>query len=425
MKGIALFFASKLHEEERYKKPLNVMVKAVSPFSDGIYIFRKVLKSREEVEEALQELTFKPRFAVFFALTGGVSRLIREAANLIDGPKLLVGYEGNNSFPSVLSAFYKLKKSGQKVVLHFMEAGNREGKGELEKDLMLCRGLAALAEEKLLILAKRLNVEQLRKIWLFTRNLGVKVVVKGLSELARTFSEVDGREVNSCLAKISNIFVFSQKEDEGLKKAVKLYLSLRKLLNGEQATSVTLECFDLLKELGVTPCLAYSLLIGEGVTAGCELDLDSTATMLLLQKTLEQPVFMANINAIDTERNTITLSHCTAAFNLSRRKPELLPHFESGLPLSVRVYLREGRVTLAKLTLSRRKTTLTVITGELEKSGAISNVMCRTQAIVKTDKPVKKLLHWLPGNHLVLVYGDHTETLRKLAVAVKAQLSPP
>ncbi len=129
MKGIALFFASKLHEEERYKKPLNVMVKAVSPFSDGIYIFRKVLKSREEVEEALQELTFKPRFAVFFALTGGVSRLIREAANLIDGPKLLVGYEGNNSFPSVLSAFYKLKKSGEKVVLHFMEAGNREGKG--------------------------------------------------------------------------------------------------------------------------------------------------------------------------------------------------------------------------------------------------------------------------------------------------------
>ena len=70
---------------------------------------------------------------------------------------------------------------------------------------------------------------------------------------------------------------------EDMIKAMRLYRAIKRIVEEERLSALTLSCFRLIEQTGTTGCLALSLLNDEGIIAGCEGDLQSVFTMLAVK----------------------------------------------------------------------------------------------------------------------------------------------
>ena len=86
---------------------------------------------------------------------------------------------------------------------------------------------------------------------------------------------------------------------EDMIKAMRLYRAIRKIVDEDRLSALTLSCFRLIEQTGTTGCLALSLLNDEGIIAGCEGDLQSVFTMLAAKVLTGKPAFMANPSMIN------------------------------------------------------------------------------------------------------------------------------
>ena len=145
----------------------------------------------------------------------------------------------------------------------------------------------------------------------------------------------------------------------------------------------------------------------EGIVAGCEGDTDSALTMIIVKSLTKQPAFMANLNDVDLEENTITLAHCTAATTLCKWCT-LRSHFESKIGVSIQGALPLQNVTVCRIGGNLGK--MLICTGKITENLNNPN-MCRTQIKVKLDARVKDLVSKTLGNHHILTLGDHREEL--------------
>ena len=98
---------------------------------------------------------------------------------------------------------------------------------------------------------------------------------------------------------------------EELLRAMRLYKAIRRVCQEENLDALTLSCFSLIQSLKTTGCLALSLLNDEGIPAGCEGDLQSIMTLLMVKELIGKPGFMANPSFVDLARNEVLLAHCS------------------------------------------------------------------------------------------------------------------
>lgn len=130
---------------------------------------------------------------------------------------------------------------------------------------------------------------------------------------------------------------------------------------------LTIRCFDLLTSVHNTGCLALAKLNAEGIVAGCEGDVPAMLSMKIAQAVMGVSGFQANPASIDPQTGEMLFAHCTIPFNLVERY-EFDTHFESGIGVGIRGYMKEGPVTIFKVSgdLSRHF----VEEGELVRSQA-------------------------------------------------------
>ena len=76
---------------------------------------------------------------------------------------------------------------------------------------------------------------------------------------------------------------------EELLRAMRLYKAIRRVCKEENLDALTLSCFSLIQSLKTTGCLALSLLNDEGIPAGCEGDLQSIMTLLMVKELIGKP----------------------------------------------------------------------------------------------------------------------------------------
>ena len=150
-----------------------------------------------------------------------------------------------------------------------------------------------------------------------------------------------------------------------------------------------------------------SLCNDRGVVAGCEADLESTLTMMIVSFLTGEPCWMANPARIDVAENSITLAHCTVATKMitDLQKSALVSHFESGKGVSIRGPLRKTNVTLARLG-GKGLGQMLIATGKIIKSNMRDPNLCRTQVEVKLDGTVQNFIGKSLGNHQILAYGN-------------------
>ena len=201
-------------------------------------------------------------------------------------------------------------------------------------------------------------------------------------------------------------FKYDSKE---IDKALKLHKVLNKIKEEYNLNGLTIRCFDLLEKLKTTSCLSLALLNKEGVVATCEGDVPTMISMHILNKLTNQVGFQANPSRIDVENKKMILAHCTLPLNMVD-KYNLDTHFESGIGVAIKGYLKEEKVTIFKL--SKNLKDYYVTTGTIIKNLEESN-LCRTQIEVSIDDNIEYFLNRPYGNPHVVIYGDYKNDIIK------------
>ena len=187
--------------------------------------------------------------------------------------------------------------------------------------------------------------------------------------------------------------------------ALRIYDALKDIVDNYSLQGFTLRCFDLLSAVRNTGCLALAKLNSEGYVAGCEGDVPAMLSMMMVRSLLGISGFQANPASIDPDTGEMLFAHCTIPLDMVEDY-EFDTHFESGIGVGIRGYMKEGPVTIFKLAgdLSR----YFVAEGTLVRNQAKPD-LCRTQQVIQlSDKSQTAYFLTSPiGNHHIILPGHH------------------
>ena len=343
---------------------------------------------------------------LIFVRTGGTEGIFQQLMPSLvgksDAPFYLLASDKSNSLAASLEILSYLRQQGKDgEILH----GNPEYISS--RIQLLCQVESAV---------KRLRQCQLGVIgkpsdWLIAshadaecvrQRLGVELLDIPMSELLVTLSATPAPSPTEH----SDMPVVN----EALPGACRIYEALKTIVQKCGLQGFTIRCFDLLDAVHNTGCWALAKLNAEGYIAGCEGDVPTMLTMMLLRALSGTSSFQANPASINPETGEILFAHCTIPFDMVQRY-ELDTHFESGIGVGIRGFVPVGPVTICKVSgdLSRAF----IAEGDLLRSQAAPD-LCRTQLVVRLANPsdTEYFLTNPIGNHHVIVMGHHAEILK-------------
>lgn len=269
--------------------------------------------------------------------------------------------------------------------------------GEARKSLKGCR-LGIIGEPSDWLISSNTDKEAVMQ------RLGVSLINIPIQELLDTMAVTPLREANE------------QASDDAIRNALpvanQIYDALKTIVERHQLQGFTIRCFDLLTAVHNTGCLALAKLNAEGIVAGCEGDVPAMLSMKIAQSLLGVSGFQANPASINPETGEMLFAHCTIPFNMVERY-EFDTHFESGIGVGIRGYMKEGPVTIFKVSgnLSRSF----IEEGTLIRNQAKPD-LCRTQQVIQLSHPnaTSYFLTDPIGNHHIILPGHHQDLLEEM-----------
>jgi len=199
-------------------------------------------------------------------------------------------------------------------------------------------------------------------------------------------------------------------------KSCKLALAFQKLLDEEDATLVTVDCYGTMwRQLPAYPCIGLARLNNMGLGGVCESDVQSAMTHILCQGLSGKPGFV-NDPTMDVSTGSIILAHCMGTPRMDGPDKEAAPY-----RLRTIMERQEGAVPQVRMRVGQKVTQARLIgtdlllyfTGEIIDTPDLPRG-CRTKITVRVDGDAEKLWqNWSHGLHRVTCYGDLTEDLRR------------
>ena len=346
------------------------------------------LMSASDVEFNVTSLDdlYEGDLALILIQSGGSEGLFLENFSKLKAPYYLLTYGNNNSLAASLEILSYLKDNNlDGEVLH----GSNEYIVDRVKSLAKGEAkyrLGVIGKPSDWLIASAVNYDSAKRLH------GIDLVDVSIDEIRTRYAE----SINDY-----NL-TFDYDKDE-IDKALRLHKALEGVKTDYNLDGLTIRCFDLLGDLKTTACLSLAFLNKEGIVATCEGDIPTMVTMHILNKITGQRGFQANPSRIDATGGKMILAHCTLPLDMVE-KFYLDTHFESGIGVAVKGYLKEEKVTIFKL--SRNLKDYFVTTGRILRNLEESN-LCRTQIEVEVDGGINYFLTRPYGNHHVVIYGDH------------------
>ena len=185
----------------------------------------------------------------------------------------------------------------------------------------------------------------------------------------------------------------------------RIYQALKAIVTKHNLQGFTLRCFDLLTAVHNPGCWALAKVNAEGIVAGCEGDVPAMLSMAITNALLGVSGFQANPSQINPETGEMLFAHCTIPLNMVERY-ELDTHFESGIGVGIRGFMKEGAVTVFKVSGDLKRSF--VAEGELVRNQAKPD-LCRTQQVIQlTDNEQTSYFLTHPiGNHHIITPGKN------------------
>jgi L-fucose isomerase-like protein len=226
---------------------------------------------------------------------------------------------------------------------------------------------------------------------------------------------------------------------QGILSAVKLYLAIKREVDEDgQVMAAGINCLNESHFSDTTPCLAWNLLFEDQKIAwGCEADLVSMMTKVLIQYGLKVPFMMTNLYpflmgmaalkhehipyfpTVEAEpENHILLAHCgyfgvvPQSFSTEWTVREKVLAIVNDQAHALDARLPEGDVTLIKLTPPFDS--ISVVEGQLVTYAQFENSDCRNGAVVRVPNG-HHLLKQLASHHYIVTTGKNLPGLEQLA----------
>lgn len=350
-------------------------------------------------------------FKLLFIATGGVEKLVVQNFESLPRPAVMLADGMQNSLAAALEISSWLRERGMRnEILH----------GELSAIVQRIHILYNNFRTQRAIYGKRIGVIGSSASWLIASNVdyllakrrwGVDYIDIPLEKVYEHYHRITKEDVGaSCAAIASQALACREASPEDLIKATRLYRAIKKTCEEEKLDALTLNCFKLIDQIGTTGCMALSLLNDDGITAGCEGDLQSVFTLLSTKALTGKDGFMANPSLINSRTNEIVLAHCTIGLKQTERYI-IRNHFESESGIGIQGLLPTGDVTIVKCG-GESLDDYYIATGTLTENTNYIN-MCRTQVRIKLNTPVEYFLKNPIGNHHIVLHGNHEEVLNE------------
>lgn len=353
---------------------------------------------------------------VFYIESGGSEEKFKLIQHLYKAPYYIISTSSDNSLPASLEIVSYLAKRGEKAYLIH---------GEIDE---IIRGLNDVKERKeasiyrlnlksKLLEGSRLGVLGKPSDWLIASTVDYALAKEKLgAELINIpydefLDRIDKAVVDD---EDSKLFASMYKTDKVSEKEINLAMRIHKALteigDAYKLDAITVRCFDLLSTVKSTSCLSFAYLNSMGTVATCEGDIPAMLSMMIVRKLFKESSFQCNPSYVNEVKNYMILAHCTVPFDMCLTY-HLDTHFESGIGIGVKGELNEENITILKL--SSDLTEFMVMDAKIGENLAKNN-LCRTQIKVRTDADLGSLLAHPLGNHLIVFYGHHAETIKKI-----------
>jgi len=200
-------------------------------------------------------------------------------------------------------------------------------------------------------------------------------------------------------------------------KSCKLALAFENMLNEENATVLTIDCYgtmwDKTIKLPAYPCLGFTRLNNLGLGGICESDLQCAMTHILLQGLSGKPGFVSD-PTVDESKNAIILAHCLGTTKMDGPDGPAAPYklrtvMEREEGVVPQVFMRTGQKVTQAILIGTDS--LLYFTGDVLDAPDIDRG-CRTKITVKVDGDAEQLWkNWSNGLHRQTCYGDVTKEM--------------
>lgn len=344
-------------------------------------------------------------FSILFIATGGVERLVIQHFESLPRPAILLADGMQNSLAAALEISAWLRGRGMKSeILH----------GELPEIIKRIFVLHSNFKAQRNLFGTRIGVIGTPSSWLIASNVdyllakrrwGVEYTDIPLERIYDYYGQIADDEVGeACATLAAKALACREAAPEDMIKAMRLYRAIKKVVEEEHLSAITLSCFRMIEQTGTTGCLALALLNDEGIIAGCEGDLQSIFTMLATKVLTGKSTFMANPSMINARTNEVILAHCTVGI-AQTEKFIIRSHFETESGIGIQGILPTGDVTIVKCG-GECLDEYYLSTGTLTENTNYIN-MCRTQVRVKLNTSAEYFLKNPLGNHHILLHGNY------------------
>jgi len=411
MKLNLITFASSLASRESIFTDHHELLDAIKEKYDVQYIFP------EELDKALPEGA-----TMVLVGSGGVEEMVKANIDHLPPYVVLIADGLKNSLAASLE------------ILSWMRQNDRHGRVLHGPVGFIMQGIddyAAAHDAISRLKGKRVGVIGKPSGWLIASNVdyaamrerwGIEMVDVPLDEVVKGYEAVGADEVQDITDDFINkaIGVKEPSRDEVV-KAMRLYRSVKAVVERYRLDAFTLNCFDLIPTTHTTGCVALALLNQEGIPAGCEGDEQTLLTMLAVQAATGEMTFMANPSKIlDNAAHEMVFAHCTIAPAMTDRYI-VRDHYESLSGVAVEGVFDPMDMTVVKCG-GKDMERCFISRARLLECTTNPN-MCRTQLHLRLDEPLDYFLERSIGNHHVIVRGNHVEKLTTILRMLGAQIT--
>jgi hypothetical protein len=268
---------------------------------------------------------------------------------------------------------------------------------------------------------------------------GVKVVKKSFKEMGAEAKAIpDAEAIKVWEARKAHIPTPGLSERAVL-SAIKVYMAVKRELDGDPSIAAAgINCLNESHFSDTTPCLAWNILFEEQkLVWGCEGDLVTMMTKLLVHRSLEVPFMMTNMypflmgmaalkhehipyfpEVAEEPENHILMAHCgylgvvPQSFSTEwALKPKVLAIVDPNAS-AIDARLPEGDVTLVKLMPPFDG--LSIVEGKLTHYAQFKNSDCLNGAVVRVPNG-HRMMQEMASHHYILTVGKNLAGLEMVS----------
>jgi hypothetical protein len=269
------------------------------------------------------------------------------------------------------------------------------------------------------------------------RRTGLRIQYRPVDDLMPLLEKVDeAAAINEMERWKKEAAKVLEPSDKTILDIARLYVLLRSLVEKEGLAAISIDCLSFSfsgKPPLPLPCLAFTRLRDDGITAPCEADVCALLTSTVLQEISRKPAYQCNVAEVDMQKSIAVLRHCVAPVRLMGQNAPALAYnlrdyhgmgkgatAEVEFPMGIDVTLGLFSKDLKSFVLWPGKTQARV--NDIESSpilnappaNATSKVRkyCSNQLAVKL-KDIEQLQQRLAGCHHVMIAGTYEKAIRE------------